>query len=44
LEARVASAGERMWCVEHSRRHVHGHTHHANPQSSFGLGSSIIRP
>jgi len=44
LDARLASAGETMWCNEHSRRHVHGHTHHANPESSFGLGSSIIRP
>ena len=44
LEARVESAGERMWCVAHSQRHVHGHTHHATPESSFGLGSSLIRP
>jgi nucleotide-binding universal stress UspA family protein len=44
LEGRVESAGERMWCVEHSQPHVHAHIHHATPESSFGLGSSLIRP
>lgn len=43
LEARVASQGEKMWCVRHSQRHPHGRAHYELPEP-FALGSSIIRP
>jgi nucleotide-binding universal stress UspA family protein len=43
VAAQLASHGATMWCVRHSQRRPHSHTHYETPQS-FALGSSIIRP
>ncbi len=43
VQAQAASNGEKMWCVRHSQRHVHGHAMYEIPES-FAMGSSIIRP
>jgi nucleotide-binding universal stress UspA family protein len=43
IAAELASHGSTIWCVRHSQRRPHAHTHYETPDS-FALGSSIIRP
>lgn len=42
-KVRAETAGQTLWCEEHTRRHVHGHVFSEVPPS-FGVGSTFLRP
>jgi nucleotide-binding universal stress UspA family protein len=42
VEAQRTSQGERLWCEQHSQRHIRAHTYHEAPQT-FGLGAQTFR-
>jgi len=42
LETQRASAGEKLWCAQHSTRHAHGRLHYESPQG-YGAGAMFIR-
>ena len=43
VAVQASSNGERLWCDQHSERHVRGRLHYEMPQG-FGAGSQLIRP
>lgn len=42
VETQRASNGEKLWCQQHSARHVHGRLHYELPQG-YGAGAMLIR-
>jgi nucleotide-binding universal stress UspA family protein len=42
LETQRVSAGERLWCEDHSRQHAHGRLHYEMPKG-YGAGAMLIR-
>jgi len=42
LETQRASKGEKLWCEQHSGRHVHGQLHYEMPKG-YAAGSMLIR-
>jgi nucleotide-binding universal stress UspA family protein len=43
IEVQRATNGEKLWCVQHATRHVHGHLHY-EVSEGFGGGSMFVRP
>lgn len=43
VEVQRTSSGDKLWCQQHSSRHVHGRLHYEAPPS-FGVGAMFIRP
>lgn len=43
LEVQKATAGETMWCAQHSTKHPHARTHYETAEP-FAVGSMFIRP
>jgi nucleotide-binding universal stress UspA family protein len=42
VEVQQASQGARLWCEQHSQRHVRAHVYHEAP-ATFGIGAQTFR-
>ena len=42
LEVQQKTAGEQLWCAQHTTHHAHGRLHYESPPR-FGVGSMLIR-